>query len=431
VGHAPLPILPAYHRVEFTPEMRKKHTILAPQMSPVHFKLVEAVLNRAGYNCVILEKTTPEDIEIGLRYVNNDACYPSLVIVGQLVGALLSGRYAPDNTSIFLTQTGGGCRATNYVSMLRRALAAAGFPQVPVVALSVGGLEKNSGLVFTPGLVDGAIRAVVVGDLLSQVLLRTRPYEQIPGAANALYNEWLSRAARHFFGGGNDTYRELLKGIVRAFDNLPLREIPRKPRIGLVGEILVKFHPDANNNAVALIESEGCEAVVPGLLGFFQYCFLNTVIKARMLGTGRLAAPIMSVLVHLIERYEAPCRRALRASRRFSVSDTIRRLADRAKTILSLGNQCGEGWLLTAEMMELMEGGARGIVCAQPFACLPNHVTGKGMLRELRRRFPHSNIVPVDYDPGASEVNQLNRIKLMLAAVWKNGEVYPMKAGRA
>ncbi|MDR3207228.1 MAG: acyl-CoA dehydratase activase-related protein, partial [Oscillospiraceae bacterium] len=263
-GRTPPPPQPVYRRVEFTAEMRAKHTILAPQMSPVHFKLVEAVLGRAGYNCVILERATPADIEVGLRYVNNDACYPTLVVVGQLVGALLSGQYDPDNTSIFLTQTGGGCRATNYVSMLRRALASAGFSQVPVVALSVGGLEKNSGLTFTPGLVDGAVKAIVVGDLLSQVLLRTRPYETTPGAANALYNDWLSRAVRYFGGGGQDTYKELIRGIVRAFDALPLNEGPRKPRVGLVGEILVKFHPDANNNAVALIESEGCEAVVPG-----------------------------------------------------------------------------------------------------------------------------------------------------------------------
>ncbi len=405
-----------HHRVEFTPDMRARHTILAPQMSPVHFKLVESVLGHAGYNCVILEHATPADIEVGLRYVNNDACYPTLVVVGQLLNAILSGRYDPDNTSIFLTQTGGGCRATNYVSLLRRALAAAGYPQVPVVALSVAGLEKNSGLQFTPGLIDGAIKAIAIGDLLLQVLLRTRPYEVERGAANALYNKWLTAARAHFGGDTAHTYRDLINAIVRAFEALPLKDIPRKPRVGLVGEILVKFHPDANNNAVTLIEEEGCEAVVPGLMNFFQYCFINSVFKADTLGASRVASAVMGTLVKLTQRYEAPCRRALKASKRFSVTDTIHKLADRARTVLSLGNQCGEGWLLTAEMMELMEDGAHGIVCAQPFACLPNHVTGKGMIRELRRRFPHSNIVPVDYDPGASEVNQLNRIKLMISA---------------
>ncbi|MDR0380672.1 MAG: 2-hydroxyacyl-CoA dehydratase [Oscillospiraceae bacterium] len=403
-------------RVAFTGEMRKKHTVLAPQMSPVHFTLAEAVLRRAGYRCVVLEKVSPEDIEVGLRYVNNDACYPTLIVVGQLLNALLSGRYDPNNTSIFLTQTGGGCRATNYVSLLRRALEAAGFPQVPVVALSVGGIEKNEGLRMAPGLLDGAIKSIIVGDLLSHVLLRTRPYEADPGAANALYRSWLARAVAYFSGEGPHTYRTLLRGIVGDFEALPLRAIPRKTRVGLVGEILVKFHPDANNNAVDVIEKEGCEAIVPGLLGFFRYCFYNSVVKQKILGTSRAAAAGMKMLLQILDRYEAPCRRILRQSRRFSVGDTIRQLAERAQSVLSLANQCGEGWLLTAEMLELMESGVQGIVCAQPFACLPNHVTGKGMIRELRRRFPHVNIVPVDYDPGASEVNQLNRIKLMLSA---------------
>ncbi len=410
-----------YRRVEFTQDMKKRHTVLAPQMSPVHFSLVEAVLNHEGYRCVILEHATPEDIEVGLRFVNNDACYPTLVIVGQLLNAILSGQYDPDNTSIFLTQTGGGCRATNYVSLLRRALDSAGFPQVPVVAMSVSGLEKNSGMNYTPGLIDGAVKAIVVGDLLLQVILRTRPYELTLGAANELYRQCIARARAHFLGDAAYTYKELVNSIVHDFEALPLRDIPRKPRVGLVGEILVKFHPEANNNAVSLIESEGCEVVVPGMMNFFQYCFLNTVIKADMLGTSRMSSITMSAVVKLTQRYEAPCRRALARSKRFSVTDTIHKLAERAKTVLSLGHQCGEGWLLTAEMMELMEDGARGIVCAQPFACLPNHVTGKGMIRELRRRFPHSNIVPVDYDPGASEVNQLNRIKLMLASAFQVG----------
>jgi len=414
---APVGSVDPVSRVEFTPEMKKAHTIIAPQMSPVHFKLVEAVLGHAGYRCVILERATREDIEIGLRFVNNDACYPTVVVVGQLLGAMLSGAYDPDNTSIFLTQTGGGCRATNYVSLLRRALADAGFPQVPVVALSVGGLEKNSGLTFTPDHLARAVKALVVGDLLSQALLRTRPYEQTAGAAQALFDAWLGRAEAFFSGEGAFTYRKLISAIVRDFDALPLRDIPRKPRVGLVGEILVKFHPDANNNAVAVIENEGCEAVVPGLLGFIYYCFTNVVIKAKMYGASYGNAAGTSALIKIIKHYENPCRRALQASRRFHPADTIHRLADRARTVLSLGNQCGEGWLLTAEMMELIENGVMGIVCAQPFACLPNHVTGKGMLRELRRRFPHVHIVPVDYDPGASEVNQLNRIKLMIAGI--------------
>ncbi|MDR1693360.1 MAG: 2-hydroxyacyl-CoA dehydratase, partial [Oscillospiraceae bacterium] len=405
-----------YRRREFTNEMKKSHTILAPQMSPVHFELIEALLRHAGYDFHILKTTSHEDIETGLRFVNNDACYPTIVVVGQLMRAMLSGKYDPDSTSIFLTQTGGGCRATNYVALLRRALREAGMPQVTVVALSVSGLEKNSGVKFTPGLVNGAFKAFVLGDLLQNVLLRTRPYELEPGSANALYRKWLSDCAELFLANGGLALSATAEKIVADFEALPLADIPRKPRVGLVGEILVKFHPDANNNAVAVIEREGFEAVVPGLLGFFQYGFLNNVIKHEILGTSGVAAAMMDLLIRLVYRYENAVKKWLRASSRFSPEASIHELAEKASQVLSVANQCGEGWLLTAEMMELIESNVPNIICAQPFACLPNHVTGKGMIRKLRELFPQSNIVPIDYDPGASEVNQLNRIKLMLSA---------------
>ncbi len=406
-------------RREFTGDMREKHTILAPQMSPVHFELIEAVIRRAGYNIQILKNTTKEDIEVGLRFVNNDACYPTIVVVGQLMNAMLSGKYDPDNTSIFLTQTGGGCRATNYVALLRRALRQAGFGQVPVVSLSVGGIEKNEGLKYTFSLIDNALKAIVLGDLLQMVLLRTRPYEAVPGSASRLFGLWMDCCKKSFSGEGDRvTFARMIDGILKDFEELPLLDIPRKPRVGLVGEILVKFHPDANNNAVAVIEREGCEAVVPGLLGFLQYCFLNNVIKHEALGTSGLNAVLMKAAIKLVYGYENMAKRRMKGSRRFHSEASIEALAEKAEQVLSTSNQCGEGWLLTAEMLELIENGVPNIICAQPFACLPNHVTGKGMIRKLRDMFPQSNIVPVDYDPGASEVNQLNRIKLMISAAF-------------
>ncbi|MCL2031195.1 MAG: 2-hydroxyacyl-CoA dehydratase [Oscillospiraceae bacterium] len=407
----------------FTEEMRKRHTILAPQMSPVHFELIEGVFRAAGYNMVILEKATPEDVETGLRYVNNDACYPCVVVVGQLVGAVQSGRYDPDNTSVFITQTGGGCRATNYAALLRRAFREAGYEQIPVVGLSAGGIEKHPGLKFPLGMLADAVKAVMLGDLLQMALLRTRPYEAAPGSADALYRDWLGRCRASLQRTGRHlSYQRMIDGIVTAFESLPLRDIPRKPRVGLVGEILVKFHPDANNNAVGVIEREGCEAVVPGLMGFLQYCFHNSVIKQDTYGGFAVQSAVMGQVSRIMETFENSVRRRLWDSGRFHMETPIQHLASKAGRVLSVANQCGEGWLLTAEMIDLIESGTPNIICAQPFACLPNHVTGKGMIRKLRELYPESNIVPIDYDPGASEVNQLNRIKLMLAGAFRRRE---------
>ncbi|MDR0248173.1 MAG: 2-hydroxyacyl-CoA dehydratase [Oscillospiraceae bacterium] len=408
-------------RREFTAPMRKAHTVLAPQMSPVHFELIERVFRRAGYNMVIPPHTTPEDVELGLRYVNNDACYPCISVVGQMLSAVMSGQYDPHNVSVFITQTGGGCRATNYAAMLRRALGEAGYPQVPIVGLSVNGIEKNKGLRYSADMALNAIRAILIGDLLQTVLLRTRPYEAVPGSANALYRQWLDKCALSVEGKGKRmSFRRMLCGIADAFDALPLREAPRLPRVGVVGEILVKFHPDANNNVVAMLEREGCEVTVPGLMGFVTYCFYNNVVKQKAYGGFALSAFLLGLTVRFIGLYEHAMRARLASSARFHAEPSIHALAQKAKRVLSLANQCGEGWLLTAEMIDLIESGVPNIVCAQPFACLPNHVTGKGMIRKLRELYPQSNIVPIDYDPGASEVNQVNRIKLMLAGAFRN-----------
>ncbi len=422
----------ALNRIEFTKEMKKRHTIIAPQMSPVHFSLLEAVFRRNGYDLKILEKASKEDVDAGLKYVNNDACYPSIMVVGQLINAFVSKKFEPDKTSVFITQTGGGCRATNYTAFLRKALKDAGFPQIPVVALSATGIEKNEGFSLNSAILDPAVRALVFGDLLQNLLLRVRPYEVIKGSADCLYRKWLDICYRYLLGyrkcieyktdppnSGLSRYRDIMKKMIKDFEDFEILDIPRRPRVGIVGEILVKFHPDANNNAIRVVESEGCEAVVPGMLDFFLYCFYGGQFRYSEMGGSRLVHDISKISIMAMEAYRTGMRKLLMRSERFDPPVKFYSLAEYAKTVLSLGNSCGEGWFLTAEMIELIKHGVPNIICMQPFACLPNHVTGKGMIKELRRQYPDSNIVPIDYDPGSSEVNQLNRIKLMISAAFR------------
>ena len=409
-------------RHPFTKQMKQRRTILAPQMSPIHFRLLMPVLERSGYRAVLLERASKDDVEVGLAHVNNDACYPAILVVGQLVNAFLSGRYDPEDCVVAITQTGGMCRATNYAGLLRKALVDAGFGEVPVLAISAQSIEENPGFQLSLPMVHRAVKALVVGDVLQQVLLRVRPYELEAGSADALYRRWNAITEEHLRNDGRSAtlgrhigYAALLRELVGAFDRLPLRNTARRPRVGIVGEILVKFHPDANNHAVRVVEDEGCEAVLPGLLEFFQVALHAADWQAATLGIGQKSLRTKHWALWAMEQYQKPARRALAASARFEVPATIAELGAKAEQVLSLGNQAGEAWLLTAEMIDLIESGTPNIICAQPFACLPNHVVGRGMFHELRRRYPQANIVSVDYDPGASEVNQLNRIKLMVS----------------
>ena len=414
---------PLGERRLFDQNARDTHTIYAPQMAPTHFRLLMPVFHKVGLNVQLLEKASAEDVEVGLKYVNNDACFPAIMVVGQLVNKIESGEADPDRTSVAITQTGGMCRATNYVGLLRKALADAGYPQIPVLAISVQGLEANPGFKLTPALLLPAIQALVLGDLLQAALLRVRPYEATPGASLALYDKW-DQACQEFlqYGGFSKTLRRhigytgLIRQIVREFDLLPLRDMPRKPRVGIVGEILVKFHPDANNHVVDVVEAEGCEAVLPGILQFFLMPLYSSQYQWETLGIGPRSHHVKKLAMWLIEQYQQPVIQALQTTGgKFDLPAKMKDLAANADGVISIGTRAGEGWLLTAEMVELIELGAPNIICAQPFACLPNHVVGKGMFAELRRRHPEANIVSVDYDPGASETNQLNRIKLMVA----------------
>lgn len=411
----------AFNRVEFTPEMRKNYTILCPQMSPIHFDLLEPALNSCGYNFVVLDNDNKSAVDVGLKYVNNDACYPSLMVVGQIMSAVLSGKYDLDRTAIIITQTGGGCRASNYIGFIRRALTKAGLSHIPVISLSAQGLETNSGFKLSLSILKKAMQAVVYGDVFMNVVYRTRPYEAVPGSVNALHEKWKKVLIKQLTGKNVSmrTFNNNIRAIVKDFDEIELLDI-KKPRVGIVGEILVKFMPAANNYLVDLLEAEGAEAVMPDLYGFLLYCCENANFKRDYLGASKKSAFINNSVIAFLEWFRRAAKKALAESKRFTPPSTIKETAALAKDLVSLGNQTGEGWLLTGEMIELIHNGAGNIVCCQPFACLPNHIVGKGVIKELRAAFPESNIIAVDYDPGASEVNQLNRIKLMLATANKN-----------
>ena len=410
----------AINRIEFTKEMKKDYTVLAPQMSPIHFDLLAPAFKCMGINIEILPDATKETIDVGLKYVNNDACYPSLIVVGQMMSAITSGKYDVNKLAVIMSQTGGGCRATNYVGFIRRALSKAGYGQIPVIALSAQGFEKNSGFKISYKVVKRAMQALIYGDVFMRCLYRTRPYEKEKGSANALHEKWKKVCLESLTKtGSNAVFKKNIQGIVHDFDTLPLLDI-KKPRVGIVGEILVKFLPSANNHLVDLLEAEGAEAVMPDLLDFFMYCFYNNNYNYEFLGKTKKGAIVSNTVIKVLESFRKPARDALEKSKRFEAPAHIEKLAAYARPIVSIGNQNGEGWFLTGEMIELIKSGAPNIVCAQPFACLPNHIVGKGVIKHLREAYPEANIVAVDYDPGASEVNQVNRIKLMLAAANRN-----------
>lgn len=397
----------------FTKEMRTGYTILAPQMAPIHFALIEEAIRSEGYHFEILPVVDKEDIEIGLRYVNNDSCYPSIIVIGQILRALQSGKYDLTHTAVIMSQTGGPCRASNYLALLKKAMWAAGFQNVPILSLNVARMEKNSSLPITASLVKKSIMAVLYGDMLMKMLFHIRPYETIKGSANQLFSQWIIRCKDNVRKGEHEVFRENLVHIVKDFESI-LTLDEERIKIGLVGEILVKYHPVANNNMVDLIEEMGAEMVVPGLMDFFLFCAYGGESDNRFLGGSKTRRVLSNTLIRYVEHFRKDMRIALENSHRLSAPATIFEMAQKTEPVLSLCNRSGEGWLLTAEMIELIEEGTNNIICMQPFACLPNHITGKGMIKTLKERYPQTNILAMDYDPGASEVNQINRVKLML-----------------
>lgn len=408
-------------KVVFTKEMRKNYTILCPQMSPFHFSLFQAAFNASGYHFEVLPTDSRSSVDIGLKYVNNDACYPSLIVVGQIMEALLSGKYDLNRTAVIMSQTGGGCRASNYIAFIRRALKKAGMEQVPVISVNLSGLESNPGFKLTLPLVKRVVYGAVFGDILMKCVYRMRPYELEKGIVNRKHKIWEQRVISFLSGDGmsHSRFKHMCREMIHEFDTIPISD-ERKPRVGIVGEILVKFLPAANNHLAELLEAEGAEAVVPDLIDFISYCFYNQNFKVENLGFQKKKATMGNWGIKGIDWVRNAADEAFRQSRHFAPSADIRQLADMASPIVSPGNQTGEGWFLTGEMLELIHADVPNIVCIQPFGCLPNHIVGKGVIKEIRRTYPQANIVAIDYDPGASEVNQLNRIKLMLSTAQKN-----------
>ena len=408
-------------KVSFTKQMRKEYTILCPQMSPFHFGIFEAAFNASGYNLEVLPNDNKHAVDVGLKYVNNDACYPSLMVVGQIMDALLSGKYDLNKTAVIMSQTGGGCRASNYIAFIRRALKKAGMEQIPVISLNLSGLESNPGFKLTLPLIRRIVYGAVFGDILMKCVYRMRPYELEKGIVNRKHKIWEQRVIAFVTGSSvsHGTFKKMCREMVHDFDTIPISD-EKKPRVGIVGEILVKFLPAANNHLADLLEAEGAEPVVPDLIDFICYCFYNQNFKVEKLGFKKSKATIANLGLKAIDWLRKTANEALEQSRHFTPAADIRDLAKMASPIVSAGNQTGEGWFLTGEMMELIHGGVPNIVCIQPFGCLPNHIVGKGVIKEVRREHPEANIVAIDYDPGASEVNQLNRIKLMLSTAQKN-----------
>ena len=401
---------------KFTAAMKSTHTILIPSMLPLHFRFLSELFRQEGYHIEVLANCGSQVSQLGLKYVHNDTCYPALLVIGQFIDALQSGRYDVDHTALLITQTGGGCRASNYIHLLRKALVKAGYPQVPVASLNFSGLEKDSGFKLTLPLVRKLIGCIFYADMLMALRNQVAPYENVPGSADRLVDRWIERICSGVAAGrGYKTgdLKQTFPLIAKDFAAIPVTRVPRV-KVGVVGEIYVKYSPLGNNELEQFLASEGCEVNVPGVMGFLQYCIFNTEETKRLYGGSLFEEWGPEMLLRWLDTIERSMIQAMRDSG-FHAPKAFKELLSLPEGIIGLGTKMGEGWLLTAEMVELVQSGYGNIVCAQPFGCLPNHIVGKGMIGLIRERYPEANITPIDYDPSATRVNQENRIKLMLA----------------
>lgn len=403
----------------FTEEMRDTHTILVPQMSPIHFSMVEAVLKAEGYKARLLPVVDREAIEYGLKHVNNDVCYPAQMVIGQLIQAVKSGQYDLHKVALIVSQTGGSCRATNYMAFLRKALVNIDAPHIPIISLNTSGLETHPGFSLTGDFLKRIIRGTIYGDVLSRLFYATRPYEIYEGDAANMLAIQSAVCSEVIQNDDKKVFARTLQNMVKEFAALPIRQ-EKRPKVGVVGEIYLKYNPTANNSIMDIIEAEGGEAVPADMMHFFLYCLHGDQFSAQYLDGGLKASLKSRLYIWWVEQLRNIARKALQPFPQFGTIETLSSLADKAASIVSLGHQAGEGWLLTAEMLEHIHNGAPNIICLQPFACLPNHLTGKGVMKEIKRRYPYANIAAVDYDSGTSEVNQLNRIKLLMAVAHQN-----------
>ena len=409
------------HKKIFTKEMKKEYTILMPQMAPIHFELLEAAVKTSGYKIELLRNCTQKTVETGLKYVNNDACYPSILTTGQMIEALQSGKYDVNKTALIMSQTGGGCRATNYIGFIRKALKDAGFENVPVISFNIVGMEKMPGFKLTIPLLEKLLKTVIYGDLLQKMLTKNRAYEIHKGETQKLFDTWMEKCKKLLQKSTSKEFKQSIYDIVNDFEKIELDTSVEKPKVGIVGEVLIKYHPFGNNFVADLLEKEGAEVILPDFMGFVKFMATHKITFNKLLNTNKTSSKLMKTAIKLIDLLEKDTRIALSNSKKgYLPPCDIWHLEDKVKDILSIGNQTGEGWFLTAEMIEYIEHDIPNIICVQPFACLPNHVVGKGVIKTIRDKYPYANISPVDYDPGASETNQTNRIKLLMTVAKDN-----------
>lgn len=406
----------------FTKDMKKdKYTILFPQMAPIHFDLIETAVSASGYNVVLLKNCTQNTVETGLKYVNNDACYPSILVTGQMIEALQSGKYDLNKTAVIMSQTGGGCRATNYIGFIRKALKDAGFPNIPIISFNFVGMEKSAGFKITIPMLERLVKTVIYGDLLQKMLTKNRAYEINKGETQKLFDEWMEKCKKFIVKSSSKQFKQSIYDIVNDFEKIELNTTKQKPKVGIVGEVLIKYHPFGNNHVVDLLEKEGAEVVLPDFMGFVKFMATHKITFNHLLNINKTSAKISKALIKLIDLLEKDVKIALaNSNKKYLQPCDIWHLEKQVKDILSIGNQTGEGWFLTAEMIEYIENDIPNIICVQPFACLPNHVVGKGVIKTIREKYPDANISPIDYDPGASETNQTNRIKLLMTVAKDN-----------
>lgn len=406
----------------FPTREKAKYTILCPQMAPIHFELAQQVFENFGFHLHILPEVNRETIEEGLRYVNNDVCFPAIVAVGQLIQAIKSGDYDPGSTALLISQTCGGCRSTNYATFLRIAAMKAGFGNIPIIPFNINitHSERSEGIPITFAMIKQLFYAFLYGDLLQHLSNRCRPYERVPGSTQRLVQSWSGRLREILHVGKPGRISEIASQIIGDFEHLDIDEQSQRPKVGIVGEILVKYHPGANNDLLELIESEGGEVVLPNILDFVLYCLISDQQRKTYSKVSFLSILKSNFVAWIIERQRGKVRKILSESKRFSGMGTIAHLVEKVKNIVSTCNHTGEGWLLTAEMVEMLESDSPNIICVQPFGCLPNHITGKGVMKELRNRYENANIAAIDYDPGTTQVNQLNRIKLLISVALRN-----------
>jgi len=407
--------------IPFTKAMKENYTILAPNMLPMHFKLIMQVLKNYGYKIDLLETQGEHIIQTGLKYVHNDTCYPAILVIGQFIDAIQSGKYDPEKTALLLFQTGGGCRASNYVSLLRKALKKAGYGNVPVVSFSFVGVEKHPGFNITIPIYHRMLYAIIYADLLMSLVNQLRPYELNKGDAQKLADNYTVKLAENMKKDGVSKKKAMKNclEILNDFSKIPVKN-ENKVQVGVVGEIYVKYSPLGNNNLVDFLVEEGAEVTVPGLYDFLLYCIHNMVLDYKLYKRGRFSYPLVKVIDNFLIKTQAELCGLIKEHGRFKAPTLFTDTVSFGKGYINYGCKMGEGWLLTSEMLELAHSGVKNIVCTQPFGCLPNHICGKGMMKPIKDKNPDINIVAIDYDASASRVNQENRIKLMLSTARDN-----------